>query len=198
MRVFVLRGVQHVLQWLGIGLLAYVLGVLGYAQIYQAFESRKFDRNRSNSRTDANKPNEDWSWGPVEGDILGRLEIPQLSLSVMVLQGTDEKALASGAGHILESPLPGVPGNIAIAAHRDTFFRDLKNIQLDDEIRLSTLNATYVYSVRATTVVDPEDTQVISSHGKNELTLITCYPFYFIGTAPKRFIVQAVPVRASP
>jgi sortase A len=144
---------------------------------------------------DASNPNENWAWGPGEGDILGRLEIPQLDLSVMVLQGTEEKTLAAGAGHITESPLPGVSGNIAIAAHRDTFFRNLKDIQINDEIRLSTLNRTYDYRVRATAVVDPEDTQVVSFHGEDELTLITCYPFYFVGTAPKRFIVYAAPMQ---
>ena len=197
MRISVVRRVQQILLWLGIGLLAYVLGVFGYAQVYQAFESWKFDRNRSGTGTAAGNSNEDWSWGPGEGDILGRLEIPKLGLSVMVLQGTEENTLAAGAGHVNESPLPGMPGNIAIAAHRDTFFRDLKDIQANDQIRLSTLNGNYDYKVHSTAVVDPDDTQVIASRGEDQLTLITCYPFYFVGTAPKRFIVYAVPVHAS-
>jgi sortase A len=112
----------------------------------------------------------------------------------MVLQGTEEKALAAGAGHVPGTPLPGAEGNVAVAAHRDTFFRNLKDIRRGDSIRFSTRRQSYEYIVESMETVDPEDTRVIESRERQELTLITCYPFYYVGSAPKRFIVHAVPV----
>jgi sortase A len=128
---------------------------------------------------------------PDEGDIVGRLEIPRLKISVMVLEGSDEKTLATGAGHLTSSPLPGASGNVAIVAHRDTFFRNLKSIHQSDPIRVSTLRHSFDYVVESVETVDPEDIGVLKSRDTSELTLITCYPFYFVGNAPKRFVVHA-------
>jgi sortase A len=128
--------------------------------------------------------------GPVkgrvlkEGDLFGRLEIPRLDLSVMVMEGDADRVLRLGAGHV-----PGTP--LAIAGHRDTFFRPLKDIQLYDTIRLTTPEGTTEYRVTSTKIVGPSDVSVLENQAENTLTLITCYPFYFIGPAPKRFIVEA-------
>ena len=94
-------------------------------------------------------------------------------------------------GHIPGTPLPGQQGNVAIAGHRDTFFRALRNIRKDDEITLATLDGSYRYRVDSTKVVEPEDTQVLDDSHDKILTLVTCYPFDFVGVAPKRFIVRA-------
>jgi sortase A len=94
------------------------------------------------------------------------------------------------------TPLPGAPGNVAIAAHRDTFFRDLKGIRTGDSILFSNVQQTFEYVVDSMETVDPDDTRVIESRSRPELTLITCFPFYFIGSAPKRFIVHARPLDA--
>ena len=92
------------------------------------------------------------------------------------------------------TPLPDAEGNVAIAAHRDTFFRKLEEIRPGDSIQVATVGRTYDYVVGSTETVDPEDTRVLESRARSELTLITCYPFYFVGAAPKRFIVHALPI----
>ena len=122
---------------------------------------------------------------------MGRIEIARIGLAAMILEGTDGRTLRRAVGHIPGTPLPGQQGNVAIAGHRDTFFRPLRNIQHDDEITLTTLDGTYRYLVDSTQVVAPEDTQVLDDSGDTILTLVTCYPFYFVGPAPKRFIVRA-------
>lgn len=123
--------------------------------------------------------------------LIGRLEIPRLGVSVMVVEGTGDPLLRRAAGHIAGTALPGEPGNVGIAAHRDTFFRPLRNIRGSDVITLTTGRATYRYRVVSTKIVSPADVAVLESDGTAVLTLVTCYPFYFIGAAPKRFIVRA-------
>jgi len=109
----------------------------------------------------------------------------------MISEGTDGRTLRRAVGHIPGTPLPGQQGNVVIAGHRDTFFRALDNIHNDDEITLTTLDGTYRYLVDSALVVAPEDTQVLDDSSDTILTLVTCYPFYFVGPAPKRFIVRA-------
>jgi sortase A len=127
----------------------------------------------------------------VSGELIGRMEIPRLSLSVVVVEGTGKPALRRAAGHIVGTGMPGQPGNVGIAAHRDTYFRPLRNIQRDDIITLTTLRGEYRYRVVSTKVVSPYDVAVLNPDGTEILTLVTCYPFYFIGAAPERFIVRA-------
>jgi sortase A len=179
--------------WTGMAALAYVGCTLAYAEVYQRYQSWKFDREIAIS-TAIPEFNKEAAIGLRDGDVVGRLEIPRVGISVMVLQGTEEKALAAGAGHVPGTPLPGAEGNVAVAAHRDTFFRNLKDIRRGDSIRFSTRRQSYEYIVESMETVDPEDTRVIESRERQELTLITCYPFYYVGSAPKRFIVHAVPV----
>jgi sortase A len=130
-----------------------------------------------------------------EGDVVGKLDVPRIGISVMVLQGIGKHTLIAGAGHVPGTPLPGAEGNAAIAAHRDTFFRKLEAILPGDSIQVATEGGTYDYVVHSTEVVDPEDTRVMESRSHTELTLITCYPFYFVGAAPKRFVVHALPTK---
>ncbi len=126
------------------------------------------------------------------GDVLGRVDIPRLGISVAVLQGTSSRTLRLGAGHIEGTPLPGEDGNSGIAGHRDTFFRELKDIRKNDEIQLQTLNGLFRYEVDWVKVVEPNDSTVLQpSTQESTLTLVTCYPFYFVGSAPKRFVVRA-------
>jgi sortase A len=126
------------------------------------------------------------------GDILGRVDIPRLGISVAVLQGISSRILRVGVGHIEGTPLPGQTGNTGIAGHRDTFFRELKDVRKNDEIQLRTATVLLHYEVDWVKVVDPDDMTVLepSTFGST-LTLVTCYPFYFIGSAPKRFVVRA-------
>jgi sortase A len=125
------------------------------------------------------------------GDVLGRMDIPRLGVSVAVLQGTSPRMLRLGAGHIEGTPLPGDPGNSGIAGHRDTFFRGLKDIRRNDEIQIQTATGLFRYQVDWVKVVAPDDTSVLAPSAEAALTLVTCYPFYFVGSAPNRFIVRA-------
>lgn len=126
-----------------------------------------------------------------EGELIGRIEIPRIGVSAMVLEGVGKKTLRRGAGHIPGTPLPWGDGNMGLAAHRDSFFRGLKDIRKNDTIVLKTLEGTFEYRVDWTEVVRPEDTHVLDDTGESTLTLVTCYPFYYVGSAPKRFIVRA-------
>jgi len=128
-----------------------------------------------------------------EGALVGRLEIPRLGLSTIVLEGVEDRTLRRGAGHIPGTDLPSAQalGNIGIAGHRDSFFRPLKDIGKNDIVTLATPEGTSRYRVEWTRIVPPEDTSVLAPTGTSALTLVTCYPFYYVGSAPDRFIVRA-------
>jgi len=119
------------------------------------------------------------------------LTIRRLSLEVPVFEGTEEPVLNRGVGWILDTAKPGEGGNIGIAGHRDGFFRCLKDIQIGDRIELATPDQKTTYTVDAIQIVIPEDVSVLLPRKRPALTLVTCYPFYFIGSAPMRFIVHA-------
>jgi sortase A len=123
--------------------------------------------------------------------LIGRLEIPRLGLSTILIEGDDPKTLRRAVGHIPGTPLPGQPGNVALTGHRDTFFRPLRNIRANDIIVVTTLQGEYRYRVVSTRVVAPDNVAVLNSNASQILTLVTCYPFYFVGAAPSRFIVRA-------
>jgi sortase A len=125
------------------------------------------------------------------GSPLAVLSIPKLGLDVPVFEGTGELTLNRGAGRIAGTARPGEQGNIGIAAHRDGFFRGLKDIQVGDQIELAVLRRKFVYTVDSITVVKPSDVSVLQARPRPSLTLVTCYPFYFVGDAPQRYIVQA-------
>jgi len=125
------------------------------------------------------------------GAPIALLTVRRLSLQAPVFEGSDEPVLNRGVGRIIETARPGEAGNIGIAGHRDGFFRCLKDIQIGDRIELATPNQRFTYTVEAIRVVNPEDVDVLMPRSRPALTLVTCYPFYFIGSAPQRFIVHA-------
>ena len=125
------------------------------------------------------------------GDLIGRIEVPRLGLSVVVIEGSGAPVLRRAAGHIEGTGMPGRAGNIGVAAHRDTYFRPLRNIQLNDLIKLTTARAEYRYRVVSTKVVSPSEVSVLRPDSNEILTLVTCYPFFLVGPAPSRFIVRA-------
>ena len=123
---------------------------------------------------------------------LAVLRIPKIDLEVPVLEGTGDVSLTRGVGHIEETAIPGMDGNAGIAGHRDGFFRGLKDVGPGDELELETLQGKQVYRVERTWIVNPEDVSVLDPTPGRSVTLVTCYPFYFVGSAPQRYIVRAV------
>lgn len=126
------------------------------------------------------------------GSTLAVLRIPSAAIEVPVFDSTDKIALNRGSGHVEGTARPGETGNIAIAGHRDGFFRGLKDIEVGADIEVLTLQGRRVFRVSELRVVDPLDVSVLDSTDATMLTLITCYPFYYVGSAPERFIVRAV------
>jgi len=125
------------------------------------------------------------------GDVLGRIDIPRIGLSVAIIQGANSRVLRLGVGHIEGTPFPGEGGNSGIAGHRDTFFRGLKDVHPNDDIQLLTMSGVAHYQVEWVKVVAPDDISVLAPSVDSTLTLVTCYPFYLVGSAPKRFVVHA-------
>ena len=119
------------------------------------------------------------------------LRVPKAHIEVPILEGTSDLTLNRGVGHIAGTALPGHSGNIAVTGHRDGFFRGLKDIVPGDTIEVLQHNRTDTYIIRSTKIVAPSDTSVLHQTSDSTLTLITCYPFYYVGSAPQRFIVQA-------
>jgi sortase A len=122
---------------------------------------------------------------------IGILRIPKIDVEVPVLEGTDDLTLNRGVGHVAGTANPGENGNMAIAGHRDGFFRGLKDVVVGDKIELVTLQGSETFVIDRITIVLPADVWVLQPRSRSSLTLITCYPFYFIGSAPQRYIVQA-------
>ena len=125
---------------------------------------------------------------------LGVLRIPKLRLEAPLLEGSADATLDRGLGHIEDTAPLGMPGNAGIAGHRDGFFRVLKDIAEGDAIELQTLAGRETYRVERIWIVEPDDVSVLDPTPSRSLTLVTCYPFYFVGSAPQRFIVRAVSI----
>jgi sortase A len=125
---------------------------------------------------------------------LGVLRIRRVGLEVPLLEGTDDWTLNRAAGHIAGTANPGAAGNSGIAGHRDGFFRVLREVETGDDLEIETLNETIAYRIERTWIVDPSDVSVLDQTPSPAVTLVTCYPFYFVGSAPQRFIVRAVRV----
>jgi sortase A len=131
--------------------------------------------------------------------LIGRIEVPRLNLTAIVREGVDSKTLRRAVGHIPSTALPGMPGNVGMAGHRDTFFRNLRDIKKDDRITVETLHGNYEYLVDSIRIVKPNDVSVLkTAAGSSSLTLVTCYPFNYVGSAPNRFIVRARQVATVP
>jgi sortase A len=200
---------------LGLGALAiwgaiYVAGVLGARQDLKRFDVLRASQpeqstqvGKPKSLTQAATPDLAlWDMKRVKAwqaaltrpapSPLAVLRIPRIRLEVAVLPGTDDFVLDRAVGHIEDTALPGTDSNCGIAGHRDGFFRGLKDIAVGDAIELETLKGREMYHVERTWIVAPEDVSVLDPTRVRALTLVTCYPFYFIGSAPQRFIVRAV------
>jgi sortase A len=210
--------INHFIRWgqyffLAVGILAlsYCAAVLLERGLFQAYQTWRFDRALKIAQTSvrtiqhpASSPlpvpsqveedrsvAESFGIDGLAGSPLGRIEISSIGLAAMIMEGVEGKTLRRAVGHIPGTPLPGQRGNVALAGHRDTFFRGLRNIHMNDEITLTTLHGASRYLVDSAQVVEPGDIKVLAPTADDILTLVTCYPFYFVGPAPKRFIVRA-------
>jgi len=212
-RTFRLTRTQAFLRWsrylffiVGILALSYVGYALLDARLFQAYQTWRFERALKSLKPAIGSV-EPFHPSPLpalaevdrarvesaasEGSPLGRIEISSIGLAAMIVEGDNGRTLRLGVGHIAGTALPGEQGNIVLAGHRDTFFRSLRKIRDGDEITLTTLNGTYRYRVDSIQVVSPKDTEVLGDSASSILTLVTCYPFYFVGPAPQRFVVRA-------
>jgi sortase A len=185
-----LRRTQYAFWAAGILLCGLSAGVYLEARYFQAMENRRLeDALRGNVR--GSVPAAPAHVRRRTGSLVGRLEIPRLRFSAMVLEGSDSRTLRVGVGRVPGTADPGQAGNVVLGGHRDTFFRPLKGIRAGDFITLATTAGPYRYVVEWTAVVDPRDTDSLQATAERSLTLVTCYPFYYVGPAPQRFIVRA-------
>ena len=173
------------------------LGYYGYVQaetyLYQRVENRELDAVLASRSADAARLSRERPY-PAAGATLGRIAIDRLGVSAIVRAGSDARTLSLAVGHVPGTALPGAEGNVGLAGHRDTFFRRLSDVRSGDEITMATPDGTYRYVVERTLVVEPDDVWVLDATAHPSLTLVTCYPFTYIGTAPQRFIVRATMV----
>jgi sortase A len=192
---------RRILKWSQRALFACAILLLGYcgfalvdAWIFQRRESRDLDRLLRDRRAASEgtlQPAPKSAPAAAADGLIGRIEIPRLLLSAVVVEGIDKTTLRRAVGHIPGTALPGEAGNVGLAGHRDTFFRPLKDLKIKDQIQFSTLKGNFHYEVESLRVVAPDNVGVLAPSGENVLTMVTCYPFYFVGPAPKRWIVRA-------
>jgi sortase A len=175
-----------------------LLGYCGWALtdtwLFQQRASRQFERLLDQRHTDSAAVTVPTSLqGPpaAVAGLIGRIEISHLGLSAIVMEGDSGRTLRRAVGHIPGTSLPGQIGNMVLTGHRDTFFRPLRNIRENDIILVTTLQGEYLYRVLSTRIVAPDNVAVLNGGHGEILTLVTCYPFYFVGAAPDRFIVRA-------
>ena len=198
------------LRWMSWALVLFGMASLGFvtyslldAKLFEAYENWRLDHAAKVVRPSpsiANRPPAVNSALPAQqprlttvamGSAIGRIEISRIGIAAIIVEGTSARSLRRPVGHIPGTALPGEPVNAAIAGHRDTFFRALSNIRAEDEILLTTPAGSYRYVVDSTTIVAPDDAEGLNDSNESILTLVTCYPFYFVGPAPQRFIVRA-------
>lgn len=200
-----LRWSRYFFLTIGTVMLGYCGFMLLDAKLFQSYQSWRFQQAVQVSQPLASsvallsapvdagfEPAESKTIPGREGAALGRIEISRIGLSAMIMEGIDDKTLRRAVGHFPGTELPGHQGNFVIAGHRDTFFRPLRKIRLDDEITLTTLHGSYRYRVDSTRVTQPEDISALdNSDDASMMTLVTCFPFEFVGHAPQRFVVRA-------
>jgi len=191
-RIALLRATYYLFLATGIAGLTYVGYSLVDAHVYQAREQNAFD---SSQIKDVSKNEQPELIG--EGAVIGEMQVPRLGLKIIVVQGDSDRILERAVGHIPETALPGQFGNVAVAGHRDSFFRPLRNIQSGDAITFKTHSDKFHYEVESTAVVLPSDVSVLRASSGRTLTLITCFPFYYVGAAPSRFVVRARQVEST-
>lgn len=178
------RWIANVLLLAGVVAVFFAAGSFIAMTVWQKWQNHRFDQQRTVSQPGIQPHIQN-------GQVVGRLAIPRLNVRAMVREGTGERTLSLALGHIPGTALPGQRGNIGVAGHRDTLFRALRNVAANDEITFETPHDTFVYRVETTQIVKPEDVQVLDPGPTRELTLVTCYPFEYVGSAPDRFIVKA-------
>jgi sortase A len=186
LRTSILLAAYYLFLASGLAGLTYAGWVFVDAHNYQARELGVLEESRVKNVSRSEAPP-----AVIEGGVIGEMEVPRLGLKVIVVQGDSSRILRRAVGHIRETALPGESGNVALTGHRDTFFRPLRNIRSGDAITFKTLDAEFRYLVDSTAVVPPSDISVLQASSERTLTLITCFPFYYVGAAPNRFIVRA-------
>lgn len=195
------RWLERLLIIVGVVCLGYFLYSYVEARLYQSFEDQQLDAILNSappeSATTPAQPRARRT-PPAPGATIGRIEIPRLGVSAIIRAGIDARTLRLAVGYIPGTALPGENGNFGLAGHRDTFFRKLRDINPDDEIRVTTTEGVFHYYVQRTNIVMPKDVWVLNATGYPALTLVTCYPFTYVGSAPKRFIVRAALGKPSP
>jgi sortase A len=196
-----LRWLERLLIIVGVVCLGYFVYSYAEARLYQSFEDQQLDAILRSAPADAAtspaRPAPRRA-RPAPGSTIGRIEIPRLGVSAVIRAGSDARTLRLAVGYIPGTALPGENGNVGLAGHRDTFFRKLRDINPDDEIRVTTTEGVFHYYVQRTNIVMPKDVWVLNATGYPALTLVTCYPFTYVGSAPKRFIVRAALGKPSP
>ena len=185
------RWLERVLLVVGVVFLGYYAYASAETLLYQAYENRELDAILSSRESSPSTRSNARRRAPAPGETVGRIEIPRLRLSAVIKAGADARTLQLAVGHIPGTALPGETGNVGLAGHRDTFFRRLRDVRPDDEIRVTTPDRVYRYRVERTDVVDPQDVWVLDPTKYEALTLVTCYPFTYVGSAPQRFVVRA-------
>jgi sortase A len=165
--------------------------MLGRAVAFQQAAAQALERELMTPAPPAVAAEESAPDAPIAPGLIGRLEIPRLDVSVIVMEGEDDATLDVAVGHLPDTALPWEDGNAVIAGHRDTFFRPLKHVREGDEIRMTTARGTFDYRVIRTEIVEPTSLQVLAPTPHRSLTLVTCYPFSYIGSAPQRFVIHA-------
>ncbi|HKC58207.1 MAG TPA: class D sortase [Vicinamibacterales bacterium] len=194
------RWLERLLVLIGVVCLGYFLYAYVETQLYQSFEDQQLDailRTEIPAGSAAAAPRRR---APAPGSTIGRIEIPRLRVSAIIRAGSDARTLRLAVGYIAGTALPGEKGNVGLAGHRDTFFRKLRDINPDDEIRVTTKDGVFHYYVQRTNIVQPKDVWVLNATSYPALTLVTCYPFWYVGSAPQRFVVRAtlaMPARAA-
>ena len=172
-------------------LLGYCAFVIGDSWVFQRRARQTLDRELSEAKSSPTVPARETVTSIGPDGLIGRIDIPRIGLSAVVFEGTDKVTLRRAVGHVSYTALPGQVGNFGLAGHRDSFFRPLRNIALGDIITVTTLRGQYRYRVESTRIASPSAVEVLDPTKEEILTLVTCYPFYFVGHAPSRFIVRA-------
>jgi sortase A len=193
------RPLERLLYGLGLALLA----VYGLAQldagVYEAVQSKRLehlleaDRPAAGGYVAARTRAEARASG-----LVGQIAIERLGISAIVAEGTDGRTLRRSVGHLPDTAYPGEAGNVALAGHRDSFFRALRDVRAGDRVVVRTPDGTFAYTVDWTAVVEPHQVEIVRPTQRPALTLVTCYPFDYVGPAPRRFVVRATQVEPPP
>ena len=195
MGMHVMRRMEQLLFAAGFACLAFFLWSTGERAWYQRLYLQELnfqDNGQANNEREVPNSQALYSAATLRSGPIGRIEVPRVQLSAAILDGVDTGTLDRAVGHVPGTAYPGeAKGRVALAAHRDSFFRDLGILRRGDTIRLATGGRVREYKVESTEVVKPDQIEVLAPTPDSMLTLVTCYPFRYLGNAPERFIVNA-------